>query len=676
MNAETERSRLPWVVVAIAAPGLAATLVFSGINGSFREDAAFIGVAVVMMLGYCGVGALVASRAHRNPVGWLMMAFGIGFLIGALTDEFGRFAIERGGAPLDAFAYWLTAWIFLVVIVSLPLMLLYFPDGELLSPRWRWAVRFEVAVGAAATLLSMFAPGPIELEVPDPPDNPLGVDALSGIANVGWLLFILLALVGLFAAVSIVLRYRRSEGTDRQRMRLFTSVVALSLLLAVAGTVIGGDIGGALFLAFFFAIGVGIPAAMAIAILRFQMFDVEVVIRKTVRFAIVAALLALTIGAVLFSLGGPLVGILVVPYFEDEGMPFFVSGIVSGLLALPLLRVSRRIADRIVFGGRATPYEVLTEFSQRVGESYSTEDVLPRMAAVLGTAVGAERADIWLGVGASLRHAAGWPEGASPISPGDDTCAISYQGEELGSLSVLLPANDPMNESKERLMADLAAQAGPVIRNVRLVEDLRESRRRIVTAQDERARRLERDIHDGAQQQLVALAVHARLARSVAERDPSKVPAMLAQIQEGANDALENLRDLARGIYPPLLADQGLAAAIEAQARKAAMPVTVSADGVARYAQDVEAAVYFCTLEALNNVAKYAEATRVDVRLGAEEGALRFEIIDDGIGFETSDAASGTGLQGMADRVAALGGSLTLTSARGQGTTVRGSVPT
>ncbi|MEX0985583.1 MAG: histidine kinase, partial [Actinomycetota bacterium] len=247
----------------------------------------------------------------------------------------------------------------------------------------------------------------------------------------------------------------------------------------------------------------------------------------------------------------------------------------------------------------------------------------------------------------------------------------------VAAVLTLVPSgNDPMNPAKERLAQDLAAQAGLVLRNVALVEDLRESRRRIVTTQDERARRLERDIHDGAQQQLVALAVKARLAQNLAERDPERLTPMLAEIQEGANDALENLRDLARGIYPPLLADQGLLAAIDAQARKAALPVNVSSDSLGRYPEDVEAAVYFCVLEALNNVAKYAEANTVEVRLASDDSLLRFEVADDGVGFDAAHpGAAGTGLQGMADRLEALGGTLSVTSEPGDGTTVRGEIP-
>ena len=232
-----------------------------------------------------------------------------------------------------------------------------------------------------------------------------------------------------------------------------------------------------------------------------------------------------------------------------------------------------------------------------------------------------------------------------------------------------------MNPSKEALVRDLAAQAGLVLRNVRLIEELRASRQRLVAAQDEERRKLERNIHDGVQQQLVALTVQLRLAEQLTERDPAKARELMASLQGRTNEALEDLRDLARGIYPPLLADKGLATALEAQGRKSPVPVTVRADGVTRYPQSVESAVYFSCLEALNNVAKYAEAQHVTITLARRDGSLAFAVTDDGRGFDTAVTAHGTGLQGIADRLDALGGTLRVESAAGEGTSLHGTVP-
>jgi signal transduction histidine kinase len=349
-------------------------------------------------------------------------------------------------------------------------------------------------------------------------------------------------------------------------------------------------------------------------------------------------------------------------------------GVIAGTLLIPLFRLSRRIAKRIVFGKRATPYAVLTAFGERVGETYSTEDVLPRMAQLLASGTGAGSARVLLRVGSKLREEARWPADARDAQD-EHVVAVLDQGEELGALAVSMPASDPMNPAKERLIADLAAQAGLVLRNVKLIEELRASRQRLVAAQDEERRKIERNIHDGAQQQLVALTVKLRLAQGLVAKDAAKADTMLGELQAQTQDALEDLRDLARGIYPPLLADKGLAAALESQARKAAVPTTVEADGVGRYHQNVESAVYFCTLEALNNIAKYAQATSAQVILSRHDGALTFDVTDDGRGFDPAATGYGTGMQGMADRLDAIGGTLEVRSEPGGGTRVAGSVP-
>ena len=193
-------------------------------------------------------------------------------------------------------------------------------------------------------------------------------------------------------------------------------------------------------------------------------------------------------------------------------------------------------------------------------------------------------------------------------------------------------------------------------------------------AQDAERRKIERNLHDGAQQQLIALTIQLGLLEESAG-DPAAVRQITPAVKDGLRAALEDLRDLARGIYPPLLADQGLLPALQAQARKAALPVEIDADGVGRFPQDTEAAVYFCTLEALQNITKYAGASRATVGLSCSGGSLRFTVTDDGAGFDTASTRHGTGLQGMADRLAALGGGLQVRSRPGHGTTAERPAP-
>ncbi|HEX4941473.1 MAG TPA: histidine kinase [Actinomycetota bacterium] len=686
------RRRLPWVIWAIAIAVEIGTLSLGIVNRSFQEDPYFLTIALVMIAGYTTIGALIASRTIGNPIGWLLMMVGVGFLLGGLTDEYLQFALPReiADAPFTLFMGWLTNWLFLFIVLPIPWILLLFPSGALPSRRWRSVAVAVTVLGGLLLLAVILSPGEIDIDAPPgvpTPLNPTGVpalrDAIDVIFTVGG--FALLGL-GFLTVVALVLRYRRSAGEERQQMRWFVAAVALAALLLLVAIITGwglqGDetspINDVVFFAFFTVLGIGFPAACAVAILRYRLYELDVVVKKTVLYAVVALLFMAA-----FSVFAVLVGRAVI-----EANPLaIVASIALGVAVWPAIRLARRVADRLVYGRRATPYEVLADFGHRVGESYASEDVLPRMAAILAGAVGATRAVVWLRIGGELRPVGLAPADAAepgtlwlhgddlPEVPADLAIEVRDQGALLGALAVDMPPNDPMTPSRERLVRDLASQAGLVLRNVRLIEELRASRQRLVVAQDEERRRLERNIHDGAQQQLVALTVKLRLLEQTAARDPAKAVEIAEQLQHETTTALEDLRDLARGIYPPLLADDGLPAALTAQARKAEIPVTVRADEVGRFSQDVEAAVYFSCLEALQNVTKYANASRVTISLARSDGHLVFAVADDGVGFDPAAAHRGTGLQGIADRMDALRGRLEVESAPGAGTTLSGSVP-
>jgi signal transduction histidine kinase len=686
--APRDRTAIPWILVACLSPLFLVVLVVSAVNGSFRDS--FVFIALAMIVGYTSVGALLASRRMAPPIGWVMMTMGIAFLFTGLVSEWVTYTYATRPGSLSfgrAFVAWVSAWSFLFTFGPAPILLAIFPTGHVPTPRWRWLPPATIATLAITWVAEMFLPGPVDTDVAMV-DNPIGIESLGGLLDVVDMVG-LLTLVGLVvaAALALALRYRRSVGDERRQIRLFayTSWLAFALFLLAllaSGPFHAQALSEIFFYLFFGLIGLGLPIAIAIAILRYRLYDMDLVIRKTVVFVVVVT--------GVFAVGFGLIVVVATPVLErlwEDPSLFVFAGIALGLVLPPLFRLSRRIADRIVYGGRANPYEVLASFADRMGETYATDDVLERMAGVLGQAVGASVARVWLHSGSEMRPEATVPTDAPaavpvaaagdvmPEIPGEWATEVRDRGELLGAVSVVMPANDPMNPAKERLVRDLAGQAGLVLRNVRLIDDLRTSRRRIVTAQDERARRLERDIHDGAQQQLVALAVQLRLARTMVERDPARAIELLTGLEGSAGDALENLRDLARGIYPPLLADKGLVAAIEAQARKAAIAVRVDARDVARYAADVEATVYFCTLEALNNAAKYAEAGEVTVGLAGRDGHLVFTIADDGRGFDPAAVAVGSGLHGMRDRVEAVGGRLRVQSGPGEGTVVTGEVP-
>ncbi len=596
------------------------------------------------------VGVLVALRRPENPAGWQMLVIGLFWSVAASPPS-----AATNGNFLDAIGS--VVWVLPFGLMSTHL-LLRLPNGALLSPRWRWVSR-------AATLAIVLASF-----IPDEDGgtfSPIVVAALVG----------LLLLVGcsLASILSLVLRARRAGADERRQIRWVAAGAGSFLTMYVVSFIpswLGAADNSVVVLAAQYLTGLGyaaIPVSIGISILRFRLYAIDVVIRK----AVVVAAIAVFFGAVYALVVGG-IGALVASS-SSTALSFAAAAIVA-ILFQPVLARARRFADRVVYGRRATPYEVLAEFGDRLAETYAADDVLPRTARLLAEGVGADRARVWLWADGALRPVATWSrDDIDPSRDDDHRTEVRHQGELLGALSVAMPLNDPMDPSKEKLVSDLASQAGLLLRNVRLLEDLRASRRRLVSAQDEERRKLERNIHDGAQQQLVALTVKARLARQFTERDPDRAAEMLAQIETETQQALEDLRDLARGIYPPLLADKGLPDALASQARKSPIPVEVDASGIGRYSQDVEAAVYFSVLEALQNVAKYAQATRATIGLAQTDGHLRFEVRDDGKGFDPAATGYGTGMQGMADRLAALDGAIEVTSVIGTGTSVTGRIP-
>jgi len=631
------------------------------------------------------VGALLLSRLPGNRVGGLLLfgaavtagSFAAGELMTYLVGE----GITDGPAVVAMGLVSSLGWLVGIfpVILFLPQL---FPDGHLPSRRWLPFAWLCVAVLAFLGVGLLFGQDTLTGSSEDAViANPFFMQGLAGleIPDAVFAVSLIGLLVG--SVLSLVLRFRRSSGVERQQIKwvaLAVAFLASSFVLSTVASAIGlnGDLIDSIVSGIAF---ITLPVAVAVAVLQYHLYDLDVVVKK----ALVAGALVLLV----ITAYAAVVGLLgVITSGNESSGSVFIVALLLGLAFRPVARFARRIADRVVYGRRATPYEVLTEFSERVGESYATEDVLGRMAQILGQATGAGSARVWLRLGAELRPAASWPTDAEPAAiasvanevlptiEGETAVEVRDRGELLGALSVAMPPSDPMNPSKERLVRDLASQAGLVLRNVRLVEELRASQRRIVTAQDRERRRLERNIHDGSQQQLVALSVKTRLARELTGRDPGKAAEMLTQIDAEIQTALDDLRDLARGIYPPLLIDEGLGAALDAQARRSAVPTTVRADGLGRYAPEVEAAVYFSCLEALQNVAKYAEASSARVVLAQSNGHLTFEVVDDGRGFDPAAERTGTGLQGIADRLGALHGEVTIRSEPGAGTRIRGRI--
>ncbi len=655
------------------------------------------GSSVTGALVFAWLGVLVARRRPGHPVGWILI--GVGLLL-SLSSDGSAYAVldfvnHHGQLPLGSVAELLNlGWI--PGLLLIPVGVLYFPDGLLPSPRWRVGARAYSVVGAAI-VVTFYAVAIRDLAAPNVSilpysgdiaafDNPTGA---LGLLYAAWAA--LVAVGSVVALIGLGINFRRSTGERRQQIKWFLLGTGVLLIFSLPTVVLptsvlaSSQVGSSLFDLALLAP----PVTIAIGILKYRLYDIDVIISRTLVYGSLAIFItavyvgiAVGIGTVVGSGGKP-----------NLGLSILATAIVA-VGFQPVRERMQKIANRLVYGKRATPYEVLSEFSGRVAESYASDEVLPRMARVLGEGTGAVLAEVWLRSDDVLRRAAAFPlhssvtaavqlDSVAPTIPNADrTVEVRHQGELLGALTVTKRRGESLTPIEIKLMDDLAHQAGLVLKNVGLtadlqarLEDLRASRQRLVAAQDNERRRLERNLHDGAQQYLVAIKVKLGLVGILATKDPEKARATVVALKLDADEALENLRDLARGIYPPLLADKGLAAALESHARKATVPVHVRADGIARYPQETEAALYFCTLEALQNVQKYARASGATVQLREDGEQLTIEVVDDGRGFDMTAIKRGAGLTNMEDRLDALGGALQIHSRPGYGTTLRATVP-
>jgi signal transduction histidine kinase len=690
VTAESQRRLAVIAAIAIGAiTALGGYLMARSWSIEYGNDYFLWGLFTVAAAAYVIAGLAIVRSSQVRVIGWLCFLVAAALELGLTLTQYGIFAIRTspGSLPFPGFALVIAKTTPLLSMTGIILILHLFPTGKPVSGIWRWFVVGTIAAQGLA-LLQVLTSGAITDVWSDELShagvraaNPIAIDGLHGLGPVLDVLTFVLYVVGAAGAVvSLFVRRRRASSVERLQLRWLAAVAgaaALWILVMVPLMLLTnpeGPVGAAFWIVITPLVALGPPAAIGIGIVKYRLFDIDVVIRKALIVTIVAVALTTLYLAVLAlaTLSG-------------------ISRVVVGIALLavtfnPVRRAARSIADRVAYGRRATSYEVISEFSERMSGAYATDDILPRMAAILAGGTAAGSATVWLHLGdrmvpvatsgddLAVEAAVPVVGDALPPLPGDAT-EVRHRDELLGAFTVSMPENDPLDPARERLIRDLASQAGLVLRNVRLIEELRGSRQRLVSVQDEERRKIERNLHDGVQQQLVALNVQLGLLARVAETDPSKAGEIAVTLQSRAVETLEDLRDLARGIYPPLLADRGLPAALEAQARKAALSVTVEAAGIGRFPQDVEATVYFCALEALNNVAKYAEATHATVRLRNGAGEIRFEVADDGRGFDPAVVGYGTGLQGMADRLSTVGGELTVRSAPGDGTSVSGRLP-
>ena len=517
-------------------------------------------------------------------------------------------------------------------------------------------------------------------------------------------------------------RYRRSTGVERQRMQWFGWAVAVGtevVLIVLALRVLTGwppHVGVVCA-----AATLPIPIALMVGSSNKFIGRIDRLLAQTVSIAGLSFVVVAVYLVIVLGLGR-------VPTKDERSLLVLsmVAAAIAAALYLPTRERLARFSNRLVYGEREAPDMVLRTFGSRLSRAIPLDELLLQVAESLRKTLALSSAEVWTGSGGRLERTVTVPDTKRAhitLSPDEETVVaragvsgaawlqvwlpqllagredaiirvapITHSAQLLGLIVAVRPPNgDAFRTDDETVLAELARQVGLALHNVQLdsalqasldevrrqAEELRASRARIVAASDAARRQIERNLHDGAQQHLVALAVNLRLARQLAEQDPDTSKAMLDQLGHDLQEAVQQLRDLAHGIYPPLLMDRGLVEALRAAAGRAALPTDVEADDLGRFTPEVEAAVYFCCLEALQNAGKHAgERASGTIRVWKEEGALLFEVADNGAGFDPASRPHlGAGFTNMSDRVGAIGGSLKVQSAPGKGTRISGRIP-
>jgi signal transduction histidine kinase len=606
------------------------------------------------------VGVLFLSRHPRHRIGWL-------FTIGQLATAAGQAAEAYGWAVLDGnldgsetlahLASWFANVTSMFLFASLAFLALLAPDGRPPSRRWQ-PVAYLLGISLALFLVGLALVPPREMEPSGAPNASVAATVLAGSGQVGMTVGLLLA------GVALVVRLRRASGEERQQLRWIAAAVALVaatlMAIVVHNLVRGGNVAADLRLVLVLSVALlAIPVATGIAVLRYRLYDIDLVIGTAVKAGVLAGFVTIGYVAVV-TIAGTVLG----RAGSSDFVGSLVAMVVVALAFQPLRRRLRRMADRVVYGRRADPYEALARFSRSLAALASNTAVLPRFAEALAGATGASqvRARLSLPGGVAI---ATWPEAPSATdAEADVSFPVSHAGEQLGEMAVLLPVGGSLSREQSRLAAELSQQAGLAFHNARLDASLRAqvealardsaeleaSRRRLVFAED-----LERDHLVGAIRRdvgryLVPMATELDRLAGLVTCDSEAADRLLEELEAQANRALDAMRDLSHGLFPALLADRGLAAALESYLqhsdRRVKLEISPDVRGV-RLAPEREAAGYFCCVEAL--------AALDSGRLGLLIRQARLEVQSEGRLAGPLPADLG---QRLVDRGEAVGGSV------------------
>ena len=612
------------------------------------------------------VGALIARRHPDNPVGWILCVIGLSEGLSlALAEYAWRALIVRPGSlPLGAEAAWAASWTWMLgAVLLVTFLLLLFPDGRLPSRRWRpvvWLTTSLLAVIAVAIVLDWPHRGPWLLDPGIAPPDVGWVDVLGGTAFTA-----LIAVCVPASVASLVVRFRRSTRTERQQIKWFVYAAALTVLLFLARALVSGSpwteiLGVPMVLL--------IPAATGIAILRYHLYDIDVVINRSLVYGgLTAGVVGLYVGTVT----------LLAQFFERTG--WGTSLLAAGVVAVVFQPLRERLqhgVNRLMYGDRDDPYAALSRLGRRLAASIPAGQVLPQVTETVAQALRLPYTAV------ELPRDAGFEPAASFGRAGVDLVHLPlvYQGETVGRLVVGLRApGEAFSQADMRLLEDLAREAGAAAHAVRLTSDLQRSRERLVVAREEERRRLRRDLHDGLGPALAGMALQLETIRGLLRDDPEAADALLAKLKDETQDGLAGIRRIVYGLRPPALDELGLVAALGEDSARFSLDglgplVSIEAPAdLLPLPAAVEVAAYRIAREAMTNAARHSGASTCTVRIALNAG-LDLEITDDGRGLP-ADFHPGVGVNSMRERAQELGGKFTIGRAAPTGTTVRVHLP-
>ena len=627
-------------------------------------------VATLAFVGYSVFGALLVSRHPGNPIGWLFCFAGLGAGVGGLATEYAIEALlaNPGSLPAGEAMAWLGSWPWILFVpVPATVGLLLFPTGRPVSPRWRVALWAAIGVNLALFFAFAFQKGELEgFGI----DNPVGF-LPEGSEGVGGLLLPVIAL----ALASLIVRYRRAVGDERQQLRWMAAAAAL-FLVAIPLEIVLAALTDAWAGWPTLAATAAIVLAAGVAVLKYRLYDLDLVVNRTLVYGLLTGLVVAGYVGLVAGLGELL---------DSTGVG--VSLIATGVVAVaiqPLRAVIQRRVDRLMYGDRDDPYRALARLGERLGQAIDPDSVLPTIVDSVAEGLRLPYVAIELEEGGGRRIVAGHGEfRGEPVR-----LPLEYRGDEVGwLLAAPRPGSDSLGPADLALLSDLSRQAGVAAHAVRLTQDLRRSRERLVTTREEERRRLRRDLHDGLGPTLAGIALEIESARALVERDPGGARELLARLGGEVQESIADIRRIAYDLRPPTLDELGLVAAVGEQAARlggAGMRADSGANGL-RVAVEtpaelpalpaaVEVAAYRIVLEALTNVSRHAGASSCTVRITVADG-LELEIADDGGGIN-GQAGEGLGLTSMRERAEELGGSLSIEpGAGGSGTVVRARIP-